>query len=130
MTDIWLRAVVLILVFAAVVFAVERIVAAVVGRRLETQAINQRLEMIGRGVPRGEAMQLLRRRASHIPEGLPDFIAGPAMSFEKTLMAAGVSMPTGRLMLALLIAPVLLFVAILLAMIIGGVALGGGRILI
>jgi tight adherence protein B len=130
MSDVWLRALVLILVFAAVVFVVERIVAAMVGRRLETQAINQRLEMIGRGVPRGEAMQLLRRRASNLPEGLPDFIAGPATSFEKTLMAAGVSMPTGRLMLALLIAPVLIFVAVLLAMVIGGVALGGGRILI
>ena len=44
------------------VFAVERIVGGVVGRRLETQAINQRLDLIGRGVSRGEAMQLLRRR--------------------------------------------------------------------
>jgi tight adherence protein B len=130
MTDIWLRAIVLVLVFAAVVFAVERIVAAVVGRRLETQAINQRLEIIGRGASRGEAMQLLRRRASNIPEGLPDFIARPAISFEKMLMAAGVAMPTGRLMLALLLAPVLIFLTILLFLVIGDVALGGGRILI
>ena len=130
MTDIWLRAIVLVLVFAAVVFAVERIVAAVVGRRLETRAINQRLEIIGRGVSRGEAMQLLRRRASNIPEGLPDFIARPAISFEKMLMAAGVAMPTGRLMLALLLAPVLIFLTILLFLVIGDVALGGGRILI
>jgi tight adherence protein B len=130
MTDTWLRAIVLVLVFAAVVFAVERIVAAFVGRRLETQAINQRLEIIGRGASRGEAMQLLRRRASNIPEGLPDFIARPAISFEKMLMAAGVAMPTGRLMLALLLAPVLIFLTILLFLVIGDVALGGGRIVI
>jgi tight adherence protein B len=130
MNDVWLRAIVLILVFAAVVFAVERVVASVVGRRLQTQAINQRLDLIGRGMGRGEAMQLLRRRASNIPEGLPDLIARPAMAFEKTLMAAGVAMPTGRLMLTLLIAPVLIFLAILLFMVITEAALGGGRILI
>lgn len=130
MSDIWIRALVLVLIFAAVVFGVERIVSVIVGRRLETQAINQRLDLIGRGVSRGGAMQLLRRRASNIPEGLPEIIARPAIAFEKTLMAAGVSMPTGRLMLALLLAPVLIFLGILLFMIIGNVALGGGRILI
>jgi len=130
MTETWIRAIVLVLIFAAVVFAVERIVAVIVGRRLQTQAINQRLDMIGRGVSRGEAMQLLRRRASSLPEGLPDFIAGPAISFEKMLMASGVAMPTGRLMLTLLLAPVLIFLAVLLFLVIDEVALGGGRILI
>jgi tight adherence protein B len=130
MSDVWLRALVLVLVFAAVVFAVERMVAIVVGRRLVTGAINQRLELIGRGVSRGEAMQLLRRRSSNIPKGLPDFIERPAVAFEKTLMAAGISMPTGRLMLTLLLAPVLIFLSILLFMVIGEAALGGGRILI
>jgi tight adherence protein B len=130
MSDVWLRALVLILVFAAVMFAVERVVAAVVGRRMATQAINQRLELINRGASRGEAMMLLRRRLTNIPQGLPPFLERPAVAFEKTLMAAGISMPTGRLMLALLLAPVLIFLAILLFMVIGNVALGGGRIMI
>jgi tight adherence protein B len=129
-SDIWLRSIVLVLVFAAVVFAVERIVSVMVGRRLESQAINQRLDMINRGASRAEAMQLLRRRASNISEGLPAVIAGPVIAFEKTLMAAGIAMPTGRLMLALAIAPLLIFLAIILFMVIGGVALGGGRILL
>ena len=130
MSGIWLRAIVLVLVFAAVVFAVERILSIIVGRRLETRAINQRLDMLNRGVSRSETMQLLRRRASNVPEGLPEWIARPAIAFEKTLMAAGVPMSTGRLMLTLLIAPALIFVIIILAMVIGGAALGGGRILI
>ena len=54
MSGIWLRTIVLILVFAAVVFAVERVVATLVGRRLVSQAINQRLDMISRGVSRGD----------------------------------------------------------------------------
>lgn len=130
MSGIWLRAIVLILVFAAVVFAVERILSVIVGRRMESRAINQRLDLINRGMPRGDAMQLLRRRASNIPEGLPEWLMRPAIGFEKTLMAAGVSMSTGQLMLILLIAPALIFVTIILAMVISGAALGGGRILL
>jgi len=130
MNDIWLRSIVLILVFAAVVFAVERILSIIVGRRLETQAINQRLDLISRGVPRGEAMQLLRRRASNIPDGLPEFIMSPAIRFEKMLMAAGVSIPTGRLMLMLLVAPVALFLLIIAFMVVTGAGLGAGRILL
>jgi tight adherence protein B len=130
MSGVWLRAIVLILIFAAVVFAVERILSSVVGRRLESRAINQRLDLINRGVSRGEAMQLLRRRASNVPEGLPEWLARPAIAFEKTLMAAGVAMPTGTLMLMLLIVPAMIFVVIILLMVIGGAALGGGRILL
>lgn len=130
MSDTWFRAIILILVFAAVVFAVERILGVIVGRRLEHQAINQRLELISRGVSRGEAMQLLRRRASNIPAGLPEFIMRPAIAFEKLLMQAGVAIPTGRLMLGLLVVPLTLFVLIILAMILSGAALGSGRVLL
>ena len=129
MNDVWLKALVLILVFAAVVFLVERIVSAVVGRRLQTQAINQRLELISRGVSRGQAMQLLRRQASMLPERLPEFIVGPAMRFEKMLIAAGVSVPTGRLLAILLATPTIIFVAIVLFIVAAGGALGAGRMI-
>ena len=129
MSDAWLKAIVLVLIFAAVVFAVERVVAVIVGRRMETQAINQRLELINRGMGRAQAMQLLRRRATTIPEGLPEFIVGPAIKFEKMLMAAGVGVPTGRLMLILLATPAIIFLAIILFMVAGDVALGAGRVL-
>ena len=130
MTDSWLRAIVLVLIFAAVVFAVERLVSVFVGRRLETKAINQRLDLIGRGVPRGEAMQMLRRQTTQIPGGLPAFIAGAARRFEKMLMAAGLTINTGKLMLILLTVPVALFLLILLFMALTGVAIGGGRVLL
>ncbi|HEY0628610.1 MAG TPA: type II secretion system F family protein [Sphingomicrobium sp.] len=129
MNEVWLRALVLILIFAAVVFLVERIVSIFVGRKLETQAINQRLDLISRGVSRGQAMQLLRRQASTIPENLPEFIAGPAVRFEKMLMAAGVSVPTGRLMAILVATPVIIFFAIVMFMLATGAALGSGRVL-
>ncbi len=129
MSDTWLKAIVLILIFAAVVFAVERVVGAMIARRSEGRAINQRLELIGRGVSRSDAMQLLKRRSTEVPEGLPAFIAGPAVRLEKTLMAAGVTSDTGKVMLALLVAPVVLFLGILLFMAATGMVIGGGRVL-
>ena len=129
MNEVWLRALVLILVFAAVVFAVERFVSIFVGRKLESQAINQRLELISRGLSRGQAMQLLRRQASIFPEGLPTILSGPAVKFEKMLMAAGVSVPTGRLMAILVATPLIIFVAIVLVLVATGGSLGVGRIL-
>ena len=71
MSDVWLKAIVLILIFAAVAFAVERVVSVAVGRRIQATAINQRLDLINRGVSRGDAMQLLRRRTSDLPDWLP-----------------------------------------------------------
>ena len=47
MNDIWIKAIVLVLVFAAVAFAVERVLAGYIGRRIESRAINQRLDLIG-----------------------------------------------------------------------------------
>ena len=130
MSDSWLRAIVLVLVFAAVVFAVERIVSITVGRRLEGKAINQRLDLIARGVSRGEAMQMLRRRSTELPANLPSFLTGPALRFEKMLMASGVTMDTGRLMLTLLVAPIALFIGILTFMAVTGVAFGSGRVML
>lgn len=130
MSDVWLRAIVLILVFAGVVFLVERLLSGAVGRRLETLAINKRLDLISRGVSRADAMQLLRRRSSDIPDSLPGFIAGPAIRLEKMLMAAGLAIPTGRLMLLLLVAPVVLFLLIVLFLVASNAALGAGRLML
>ena len=128
MNEVWLKALALILVFAAVVFAVERIASMLVGRRLQSQAINQRLELISRGVSRGQAMQLLRRQASILPENLPEIVASPAIRFEKMLMAAGVSVPTGRLMAILFATPIIIFAGIVLLVVASGGGLGFGRI--
>jgi tight adherence protein B len=128
MNEVWLKPLALILIFAAVVFVVERIVSELVGRKLQTQAINQRLDLISRGVSRGQAMQLLRRKASILPERLPELLAAPAIRFEKMLMAAGVSLPTGRLFAILLATPVVIFITIVLVLVATGGGFGFGRI--
>ena len=125
-----LKTLALVLIFAAVVFAVERLVSIYVGQKMEGRAINQRLDLIGRGMARSDAMLMLRRRSTSLPAGLPAFLFGPATRLEKMLMAAGVTLETGKLMLALLAAPVVIFLAIILFMATANVAIGGGRVLI
>ena len=128
MSETWIRLLVLTCVFGAVLLVIETLVRGYLNSRGETRAINQRLQMIGQGVSRGDAMNRLRRRDSTIPTGLPPLLAGWALKFERTLIAAGVTVPTGQLMLILLAAPIALLVLIVLAMLAFGAVLGAGRV--
>lgn len=130
MNDVWLRAFFLILVFAAVVFLVERIAGAYVGRRIESKAINKRLDLISQGVSRDATMNILRRQVSSIPDNLPPVIAGIALRLEKLFIAAGLTTSTGRLMLALLGAPIALFLLFVTILGAAGGSIGAGRLVL
>jgi tight adherence protein B len=130
MNPTWIRALVLVCIFAAVVIAVEALVAWLASNRAEGRAINLRLKMIGRGQTHGETMNLLRRASSSVPEGLPPFIDRAARKLERMLMQAQVTMGTGRLMLIILIAPIALFFLLILVMTTSGIGIGVGRLLI
>ena len=130
MSESWIRLLVLICVFGAVLLLIETLIRVTMTSRSDGRAINQRLKMIGEGVARSEAMNRLRRRGTSIPEGLPTILVRPAQRFERTLMAAGVTIPTGRLMVMLLAAPIVLLLLIILVMIAIKVPLGAGRLLL
>ena len=130
MSPIWIKALVLVCIFGAVVLAVEALVRSAAIGRAGGRAINLRLKMIGRGHSHGETMNLLRRSESAVPQGLPPILDRMAQKFERMLLQAQVTMPTGRLMLLILIAPVTLFFLILVAMVAGGFGVTFGRLLI
>ena len=130
MNPTWIRALVLVCIFAAVVLAVEALVAWMASNRAEGRAINLRLKMIGRGQTHGETMNLLRRASSSVPDGLPPVIDRLARKLERMLMQAQVTMGTGRLMLIILIAPIALFFLLILVMTTSGIGIGVGRLLI
>lgn len=131
MNPLWIKAVILICVFGAVVLLAEVLVRFFASNRAEGQAINLRLKMIGRGRSHGETMNILRRTTSDLPEGLPPAIAKLARKLERVLMQAQVTIPTSRLMLIILVAPVAIFFIMLLLMALWwGVGIGFGRILI
>ena len=130
MNPTWIRALALVCIFGAVALAVEVLVAMVASRSAEGKAINLRLSMIGRGSSAGETLSLLRRSSTIIPEGLPPLLMGIGHRFERMLMQAQITMPTGRLMLIILIAPLLVFFGVLLAMLGGGLGVTFGRIML
>ena len=129
MNPIWIRALALVCIFGAVVLAVEVLARAVASGRAEGRAINLRLSLIGRGAS-GETLSLLRRSASVVPEGLPPMLLGWGHRFERMLMQAQLTIPTGRLMLLILVAPLFVFFGILLTMFGAGIGVSIGRIVI
>ena len=130
MNPAWIRSLALVCVFAAVVLAAEVLVHWLASRSVQTQAINLRLKMIGSGRSRGETLNVLRRADSALPSNLPAPLAKLAAGFERILMQAQLTVPTGRIMLGVLIAPVALFFALLLFMGFTGTSVGVGRLLI
>jgi tight adherence protein B len=130
MNPIWLRALALVCLFGAVVLVVEMLVRTLVKGRAEGHAINLRLKMIGRGRSHGETMNLLRRAESALPNGLPPVIERAGRTFERMLMQAQLTIPTPRLMLIILIAPLAIFFGFLVVMFASGVGVGFGRLLL
>ena len=129
MNDAWLKALVLGCTFGAVLLLVEVVVGWMANSRAEGKAINLRLRMIGEGRDREQTMSLLRRRDSALPSTLPLSIQHLGQTFERMLVAAQVTIPTGRLMLIILLAPVAIFFAILVIMALLAIPVAMGRIL-
>ncbi|MEO7787925.1 MAG: type II secretion system F family protein [Sphingomicrobium sp.] len=109
MAESWIRVFFLLCVFAAVLIAVEYLASSIAARRTRERAINQRLKLIERGTPRAETLNLLRRRVTALPEGIPTMFVGPLRKLEKLLVQAGLVTPTSRLLTMFLVAPVALF---------------------
>lgn len=130
MNDTWVRALFLVCIFGAVLLGVEVLVSWLASRRSEGKAINLRLKMIGQGRSSGETLDLLRRPTSALPVGLPPFLNRLGQKFETMLMAAQVTIPTGRLMVFIMLGPVVLFFFIMLIMAVLGVPIAFGRLLL
>lgn len=127
MNDLWIRALFLILLFAAIVLVVERVVGLAIARRAAGRAVNKRLDALARGATRAETLGLLRRDLTTLPDLLPAIIARPAIKLEKMLIAAGTNVPASRLLVILAVAPFLLFAGLSLLLLALDIPLGFGR---
>lgn len=128
MNDAWLKALILGCTFGAVLLLVEVLVGWMANSRSEGRAINLRLRMISEGRDREQTMSLLRRRQSDISTYLPPALQHAGQAFERMLVAAQVTIPTARLMLIILLAPVAIFFGIILLMTAAGVPVALGRL--
>lgn len=131
MSPIWIRTLVLVCIFGAVVLAAETALRAFASARAEGRAINLRLTLIARGRTTGETLNILRRSDSSMPQGLPPMLNAMAQRFERMLMQAQLTIPTGRLMLFVFLAPLAIFFLMLLLMSVRwGIGINLGRIFI
>jgi tight adherence protein B len=130
MTDGLFRVLVLVLVFASVVLLAETLVSTLARSRAGGNAVNMRLRMIGRGASRPEAMRRLRRDSTAVSAGLPMILQRVGRAFERVLMAAGMTMPTGQLLALVGLAPVAVLALIIIVMLAIGSPIGAGRLLL
>lgn len=131
MNPLWIRTLILVCIFGAVVLAAEGLLRAYAGSLAKGKAINLRLTLIGRGRTHGETMNLLRRATSSIPEGLPPTLDKLARKFERMMMQAQLTVATSRLMLGILIAPFVIFFGLIILMSAWwGIGISVGRIVI
>lgn len=130
MSDIWIRAAILVCTFGAVVLLAEVLISWIARSRAVSTAINARLRMISEGRSRGEVLDLLRRRGTELSTVLPGALVPLGVRFERLLIAAQVRMQASRLLTVLALAPLALFMLITFLVLGSGGTMGFGRILI
>lgn len=130
MTGEILRILILVLVFAAVLLLVEAVLGGYLRVRSKDRSINQRLQMIGRGVSRADTMSTLRRHNLDMVDKVPGPFRPMVRKLERTLMASGLLIPTGRLLIMIALAPVLVLSLIIVVMLAAGTPIGAGRLLL
>jgi len=130
MSDTWLKAIILVCTFGAVVLLVESLVSWVASSRATSNAINARLRMISDGHTRGEALSLLRRQTADLSRILPPLLLPLGEKLESMLTAAQLRVPISRMLVILLCAPLVIFLALVALVLSSGSAMGFGRILL
>jgi tight adherence protein B len=130
MSEVWIRAVILVCTFGAVALLVEALVSWAAHSRAVSNAINARMRLIAEGRTRGETLNLLRRQTSDIAGMLPAPLAPLGVKLERLLIAARLRAPTSRVLILLGVAPLALFLVIVFAIQASGGVMSAGRILL
>lgn len=126
----WLKALVLVAIFAAVMITVERVVTGIRRSRAGGTAINKRLAMIEGGHTREATMIALRRgdEGAVMPFGGP--IARWAEALRTLLVQAGIVGRAGRIAFVLALLPIAIFLVLLLIIAASGYTINVGRLML
>ena len=130
MNDTWIKAIVLALIFAAVLFAAETIIRLFADRRESGKAINLRLKLIAQGRTRAETLSILRKSRGNLAAKAPPALKPLARSFDRMITAALVKMPGARFFAYLALSPFLVFLLLALIAVANGVVIDFGRFLL
>jgi tight adherence protein B len=130
MSDTWIKALVLVCLFGAVLLATEALVRWYAETREHGKAINERMKLIGQGRTRGEALTLLRQNQANLAAKAPPSLLPLARKVDSLVTSARIPMPASRLLLLLALAPALVFVLLTLLVVASGGTVGFGRVLL
>jgi tight adherence protein B len=131
MNPFWIRPLILVCTFAAVVLAGDAFLRASYASRSRKKGINRRLMMIERGETAGDRVSILRRSTSSIPGGLPRLMERFARKIERNVLQTQLPVRTSTVLLFVAIAPVLIFgLMIILMLFLWHLNFGGGRIIL
>ncbi len=122
MNPLYIRILVLILLFAAVVLTIEGITGWLRGRAGKEHVLNRRLKMIAAGYERSTVLSKLRRNDDALNFSRDSLFGRIGLSVVHALHGAGLSVPARTILTIMTIATGLLFVLVL----IGGVMAGYG----
>jgi tight adherence protein B len=114
MNAFWIRPLILVCVFAAVVVGAEALIRVWAKLHSEKKGINRRLTMIERGESASDRIGLLRRSTSSIPAGLPAPIDRIARRIERHVLQTQLNIRTSVVLLFIVTAPVAIFVVLML----------------
>lgn len=129
MTPTALRFLALVLIFGAVVLAIEGALGWWRSRSGGERAVNRRLKMIATGLDRGAVLSRLRRNPDQIWASLPAPIAGLFAGIQRTLHGAGVATSPQQMLLMMISAVIALFLIVIVGAGIAGVPLTIGSLL-
>ncbi|GAA0273372.1 type II secretion system F family protein [Alteraurantiacibacter aestuarii] len=115
MTEILIRILVLLGVFASA-FLLTQVLAGLAWRhRQKFAAVNRRLELIARGHEREEVTARLRKNAPSTDFALPSLLAAPAQDLQRMMFAAALPITARQLLLVMAVLFAIVFVLALLA---------------
>jgi tight adherence protein B len=130
MSDSWIKAIILVCVFCAVLLAMETLVSWYSASREHGRAINLRLKLIGQGRTRGEALSLLRQSRPDLASSAPPSLRPFALKFDRMATAARLQMGAGQLLGLLLIAPAIIFILLVVLVFARGGTMSVARVLL
>lgn len=128
MTPAMIRLLVLILVFASVLLAVEGVLNWIRRNRSEGRMINERLTMIGRGADRAEIHARLRRDTSATDEHLPGLLGDFVRGIGRRTIGSRFGLSASRLLLILMAAVLAIFMIGLVFVRLTGIGMSAGGV--
>ena len=126
MSPLYIRAFVLVLLFAAVILTIEGIAGWMRARATTDRVLNRRLKMIAAGFERSTVLSKLRRSDEAVSFDRSSLFGRAGLGVMRVLHGAGLTFPARTVLTLMLIAAGVLFLLVMIGGMVAGYALTAG----